>query len=523
MGRARQASTKSQAPALTEEQRDEARSSLEAYCAYTQPKWQPYRHTQVLIDHLQLVADGKLDRLVISLPPRHGKSLHSSMIFPAYYLARYPDRNVIAITYGGKFTRKFGRFVRNSFRDDRHRMVFPESDAQLAGDSMAVDDFALKGGGAYTAVGRMGQITGKGANLMILDDLVKNTQEARSEDTRQGILDNFSTAFYPRLETTPDGTPGAIVIVMTRWHEDDPAGHVLREHAEDGWVYVRMPALAEEPDAEYPKQSWDWRKPGEALWPERYPVAALERIRRTQNLINPADWFLLYQQRTNVAGGAEFKIKWLDDTPRYRTLVKSEFNTYIFVDPANSKKRRSDYTAMWALALGMDQNVYVLDMIRDRMTLAERTEALFRFWLKWKPIHACYYEQIALNSDVQHIQGEMERRNRRFSLIPVGDSREGKTERIRRLGPWFEGHRIVFPIELRGVTMGREVDLIKSFRSEYEVFPRGGDGHDDMLDALARFLDPKVFLTWPLSNEALNRRSIWGEDDADRDVSWLSA
>jgi hypothetical protein len=165
---------------------------------------------------------------MISMPPRHGKSLLTSTNYPAWYLGRHPDRSVIFATYGQELSDDFGRRVRNLIADPAHQAIFPN--CKLSGDSAAAHRFNINRGGAYFAVGRGGPITGRGAHLLIIDDPLKDYQEASSETTRKALYDWFTSVAYTRL-----APGGAIVLVQTRWNEDDLAGRLLRSNDSERW------------------------------------------------------------------------------------------------------------------------------------------------------------------------------------------------------------------------------------------------------------------------------------------------
>lgn len=503
-------------PILTSLEKELARRDLAAYAAIIHPRFRLYRHTKVVFDFLQQVEDGKIDRLAIAQPPRHGKSLGACQLLPAHMLGQRPHLQVICITFGKTLTRRFGRYVRNALLNPKHQEIFP--DCKLSNDMMAIDEFATTAQGFYTAVGRGGGIVGKGANLMILDDIIKSRSELRSEAVMDSIFDNFG-AIYSRLERTHDGFDPAIVINAHRWGERDVTGYVLSEYKYDNWKYVSLPAICEKLGPGEERPSYEWRQPGEALWPEMFDRAYLDRQRERE----PLDWDTLYQQNVKSRGGREFQLKWLDETPRHRMMHHKELTRYIFVDPSGEARyKRSDYTAMWVIGLGVDKNIYILDLVRDRLGITERVNTLFKLWERWRPIRAVYYEQYSVQSDIRYLLEQMEQRNRRFSLVQVGGTKISKEDRIRMLIPWFENHRIIFPVTLNGTTDGQEVDLLRAFRHEYQSFPNGQ--HDDMLDALSRIEDPKVSLDWPLSNEELNRRALWEEwEDGDGKASWMSA
>ncbi len=182
------------------------------------------------------------------------------------------------------------------------------------------------------------------------------------------------------------------------------------------------------------------------------------------------------------------------------------FNVAILVDPASSKKKGSDYTAMFALGFGADKNIYVLDMLRDRLSLTERADRLFEWHrhcqrMSGAPPMAVGYERYGLQADIEHFRDRMERENYRFDITELGGPM-AKPDRIRRLIPWFERGRIFLPPKLTKTNYeGREVDLTQSFiNDEYLPFPVGQ--HDDMLDALARFLEPELPVQWPAAYSA---------------------
>ncbi len=190
-----------------------------------------------------------------------------------------------------------------------------------------------------------------------------------------------------------------------------------------------------------------------------------------------------------------FKQEWL----KYAGVTTRGHNLCILVDAASSKKKGSDYTAMWCLGFGPDKNIYVHDILRDRLSLTERADILFAWHRKWAGqgnLMAVGYERYGLMADIEHFQDRMDRENYRFPITELGGVM-AKPDRIRRLIPWFEQGRIYLPPSMPKTNYeGRSVDLVQSFiRDEYLPFPVGQ--HDDMLDALARCLDPDLPIAWP--------------------------
>lgn len=185
--------------------------------------WEPATHLRILCRHLAAVEKKEIRRLIVAMPPQNGKSTTTSRGFPAWYLGRNPDRQVLTITYGAELAGDFGRSVRALMQSPRHRQIFPGAAGVIKGESAAAHRFDLQGGGGYRAVGRGGPITGRGADLLLIDDPLKDFEEANSPIIRQALKDWYKSTAKTRLR--PDG---AIVVIQTRWHEDDLAGWLMK-------------------------------------------------------------------------------------------------------------------------------------------------------------------------------------------------------------------------------------------------------------------------------------------------------
>lgn len=276
--------------------RRKARAHLLDFVQYTFPKYKAATHHKLIAEKLDAVVDGRIKRLLIFAPPRHGKSELVSRKLPAYFLGRYPDRQVISSGYGDDFVEEFGRDVRNLVTSSEYHALFP--DVSLAADSKAKARWNIGGyRGAYIAAGVGGQITGKGAHLLVIDDPVKDRKEANSEAKREDVWNWYRAVAYPRLEEQ-----AAIVLTLTRWHEDDLAGRLLQAEANGGqpWEKISFRALSER---------------GEALWPEKFPREVLEE---TRTVLGPYEWEALYQGRPAPLEGSLFKpdqIQILDAEP----------------------------------------------------------------------------------------------------------------------------------------------------------------------------------------------------------------
>jgi predicted phage terminase large subunit-like protein len=266
---------------------------------------------------------------------------------------------------------------------------------------------------------------------------------------------------------------------------DDLAGKLLETEPEK-WEVINLPMEAEDENDPL------GRKVGERLWPEWFTQEMVDDAKR-----DPRTWSSLYQQRPVPLGGGELKKSWVQyyDHAHFTNMPK-----IMLVDPAGGRKdKKSDYTAIWVIGLGEDENLYVLDMVRDRINMAERTEIIFRLHRKWKPAQT-RVERYGLMADVENLKNEMNRRNYRFPLLEVGGATK-KEDRIRRLVPYFMGGRVWFPRELMYTDYsGKSKDLVRAFvEEELAVFPVGA--FDDMLDALARIAEPTLDLPWPSKND----------------------
>lgn len=460
-----------------------AQQDLSVYAVTMWPQYQIAPHIQMLVDTLQRVESGELKRVIIAMPPRHSKSETVSKVFPAWYLGRHPNHFVIAISYGEDLATDFGRAVRNYISSPQHREIFPE--CRLADDSTSVHRFHTTRRGVYYAVGRGGPITGRGAHLIIIDDPLKDRVEANSDLVRQQMQDWYKTVVYTRLMKG-----GAVVVVSTRWHVDDLSGWLLREHAKQGWFVLDLAARAEPDDAL-------GREQGAPLWPEFFDDKVLTEI---EEQLGPEDWLAMYQQKPVVGGGYMFKREDLRFYEQRKDQHKA-YNRYILVDSANSKKKGSDFTAFFVVGLAPDNNIYVLDMVRDRLNLKERSDILFNLHRKWKP-QRVGYERYGLQADVPAFKERMDRDNYRFEIVELGGQVK-KFERIRRLQFVTRQNRLYFPYELWYTTLsGEQINLVDYFiNKEYCLYPAVKLDHDDCLDALARIEDPDLQAYYPMTYE----------------------
>lgn len=431
---------------------DYAHSRLLAYSAYQWPSFRYPWHIRRIAAELEAVEAGRTDRLMICVPPRHGKSLLTSENFSAWYLGRNPDHYVIAATYAQSLADDFGRRVRNQIADPSYQLIFPG--VRLRDDSSAADRFHITSSnslttgqnGAYFGVGVGGPLTGRGAHLLLIDDPLKNREESDSETIRRKIKEWYTSTAYTRLMPG-----GRVVIINTRWHEDDLSGWLLREHAHENWRVVEFPAIS---------------ATNEALWPEQYGLEELERIRTA---IGPRDWSALYQQRPAPEEGAYFKSDWLrtvDVLPPRETLKIYGGSDYAVT------RDGGDYTVHVVVGVDPEDRIYLLDMWRKQAASDEWVHAFCELVLKWRPI-GWAEETGQIKSGVGPFLQKEQMRRQAFVARQQFPTRGDKAIRAQSI----RGR-----MALGGLYMRADAPWRADLTSELLSFPVGV--HDDIADAL---------------------------------------
>lgn len=452
------------------------------------------RHHVLLMDTLDRVLLGDIDNLMVFMPPGSAKSSYCSVVFPTYAMGRVPGTRIILASYASAIAWKQSRRSRQIAKSAKFQPIFK---TELVHGNQSVEEWGMENGSEYMAGGLLAGMTGNRASIIIIDDPVSGREDAESETIRRKTKEAYEDDLLTRL--VPGGKQ---IIVQTRWHEADLSGGILPEkwngesgfmQGRDGnkWFVLCLPAICDRADDPL------GRKIGDPLWPEWFTTEHFEKFRG-----NPRTWSALFQQKPRPSEGAEFKLDWLQ---RYLTAPK-KLNKIILVDPSSGKRKdKGDYTCMWVVGMGADQNAYVVDCVRDRLNLSERVSALMELHRKHKPIEV-RYEQYGLQADIEAVRNEQERRQYRFKIVEVGGS-TSKENRIRRLVPWFYEGRVWLPHTIPYTdTAGNQHDLIKVFiDSEYGSFPVAR--HDDMFDALARMAEPQLKLSYPQDSDGSLLRS----------------
>jgi predicted phage terminase large subunit-like protein len=420
--------------------------------------WVP-RHISFLNEKLLDVADGTCKRLIVTMPPRSGKSSLVSHYFPAWYLGTHPDNEILLVSYASDFASSWGRKARDVL-EEYGPSIF---DVSVSQTTRASDEWTIKGRRGIMRTGGVGAgLAGKGSHLLIVDDPVKNAEEAHSETHREKAWDGFISDAMTRLNKD-----ASVVVLMTRWHEDDLGGRILKELAYEGWEYLRLPAIAEEGDAL-------GRRPGEALWPEMFPLPVLETIRRRSSYW----WAALYQGRPAPAEGACFKREWIRrwtqgaKTGTYDSggEVSNFEDLYRFatVDFASSLAKKADYTVVATFGLTRGGKLLLLDVVRRHMEGPVIMQAIRDAW-KTHRLHAIYAETTILGLQTAFVQ------LLRQSGLPIRGFRADKSKELRAMAaqPFCEAGKLYFP---------ERAPWLADFEHEWLSFPHAA--HDDQLDAV---------------------------------------
>lgn len=398
-----------------------ARADLAVFSALVWPGLELAPHVELLVSALEQVERGEVKRLMVSMPPRHGKSLFCSQLFPAWALGRDPRRLLIGASHSQELADTFGRRVRNLLLDDRFRAVFPG--CRLSDDSAAAHRFDTEGGGSYFGVGRGGGLTGRGGDIIVIDDPVKDTQETSSPVIRQSLKDWYSAVVHTRLQPG-----GAIVIVSTRWHLDDLSGWLIREHGDEGWRVINLPALAEPGDLL-------GRAVGGPLWPSHFPIDELEGYRRQ---LGPSLFLALYQGHPVAEGGAIFKDEWLKGRFELATFGGAEMMIQSWDCAFGKSSSSGDYSACVTLAKKND-HFFALNVAKGRWDFPTLKKKMGEFADVWNVDLVLVEDTASGACALQELRAE--------TTLPLKPVPATSDKRIRweAVSSLFENGRVFFP------------------------------------------------------------------------------
>lgn len=448
-----------------------AHNKLLNFCQLIDPSYEAAWFHEVLADilekSLEKTIQKKKTRIILTIPPRHGKTQTTSIYFPAWALGKYPTLKFILSSYGADLSEKIGMKTRDVINSEHYQAIFPG--VELRQDSKSKTYWMTKQNGSYFAVGVGGPVTGTGANIILIDDPHKNREEAESETQRDNVYEYYKSTLYSRLEGA-----ATVILLMQRWHSADLVGRLLEDDEErkkqglltEEWEVINFPALAEE------DEYWNGqliRKQGEALWPSKFPIDVLQNIREVQGVYN---WSSQYAQNPILAENQEFKkefFKYFEESQLEGQYLKY----FTFIDPAISQKKSGDNTVVLTLAKQINgPNFYRIREDAGKFTPQQTIDLIFKHQKDYNS--EVYLETVAYQKALKFsIEEEQKIRQRYFT---VNETKTGNKElRIRGLLPMYE----------RGVIFHRHSDV--EYERELLSFPRGR--HDDRADCMSFLID----------------------------------
>jgi len=466
----------------------EARESLMGFTLYTNPQYETGWFNELLsaeLDNFLVEAEqGLMPRLMIFAPPRSGKSEKASRRFPAYVLGKHPNWNVIACSYSSDLANRMSRDTQRIIDSDRYKEVFPNvrlngsNIRTVAGGAIRTaelwETLSADGrlhGGSYRAAGVNGGITGQGMNIGIIDDPAKDYKTASSPTYQEAVIDWYDTTFFTRADPKING----IIIILTRWHQSDLAGQLLKLAEEGGeqWRVVSFPMEAEKEEIhELNGKTYLLRKPGEILFPERMPQEFVDKAKQRGSLV----WNALYQQRPTAKGGGLIRSEWFGE---YSVLPPMQWRA-VYGDTAQKTKEVNDFSVFEHWGLGTDGYIYLIDMIRGKWEAEELQRRAVAFWDKCKTLkngplrHMAIEDKSSGTGLIQNI--------RKKAICPIKAIQRDKDKYTRLMD--VQGY-----IESGYIKLPSNAPFINDFLVEMEAINPDFNTHDDQLDPMMDAID----------------------------------
>lgn len=446
--------------------KERARRSLISFTEYTFPKYQTNWHHRVIAGYLDKFASGEIKRLMVLCPPRHGKSELVSRRLPAYLFGKYPDAEVIATSFGDSLAKRMNRDVQRIVDSELYHDIFP--DTQLFGRNIrtVAQGSYLKNSemfeivnynGSYKCAGVGGAITGEGGNYIIIDDPVKNSEQANSKTYRDKVWEWYQSTLYTRLESMDDGLGDSLLVTLTPWHEDDLAGRILKNDKANEWTVVRFPAILE---AE--SNNGDPRNIGDALWPDKKNVKQLGEIRELLG-----SYFQnLYQCDPKPRDG---DIVPMDKIRRYKNPPHIMIQVVQSWDTAQKASERHDYSVCttWIIR-GIEK--YLIDVYREKLEYPDLKRACISQYQKYNPICVLIEDKSSGSSLIQDVRNEV-------PVIPCMPCKDKITRMIVET-PQIDAGCMYLP---------DAAGWMPAYESEMRGFPNAE--HDDQADSTSQFLE----------------------------------
>ena len=461
---------------LDKQTREAAKTNLLAFAGYTRPHYRPNWHHRRLCELLDRFAQGEAKRVMVCMPPRHGKSELVSRCLPAYLLGRDPDASIIATSYSAQLAARMNRDVQRIMDSKEYQSVFPETKLNAKNVATAAHGGPLRNSSLFEVVGHLGGyqcagvgggITGMGADFAIIDDPIKNKEDANSEIYRDKVWEWYVSTFYTRLE----GVDASILITLTRWHEDDLGGRLLKLAREDPtadqWDVFSVPAIRE-PFDDDPR---DPREVGEALWPDKFPLELLEKNKALGSYV----WNALFQQRPKPVGGGIVKEVWFK---RYTVLPNDLTDWLMSWDMTFKETKKGSFVCcqVWA-SRGTDR--YLIDQHHERMDIVKTISVFVKMSKKYPQCIAKLVEDKANGPAIMRLL-----RGKISGIIAVS-VKGSKEARLHSVAPTIEAGDVYIPEGAMGDALIEEVG----------TFPNSA--FNDQVDTLSQALDRYTGTTPP--------------------------
>jgi hypothetical protein len=439
------------------------------YCVAVDQKyeleWFHEEIAQKLEFGLRKLEQGKSVRIAIFMPPRNGKSDMGTQKFPSYVLGKHPDWPIMVSSYSDELATDFGMLTRNIMQTPQYGVMFG---TRLRTDAKAKGRWITEGGGSYTAVGVGGASTGRGFKVGIIDDPFKNREEADSPVIRASRYNWYRSTFYTRAEGA-----SMIILILTRWHEDDLAGRIIKDAKDakkrgepyDEWDVIEYKAIATEDD--------EHRKEGEALWPNKFP---LEQLNTIKGAIGSYEFSALYQQNPIDEENRKFKQSWF----KYRSLedvrAKNTYNT-MTIDPRGRDdiKEGKDFIGTTVNFIDSENKWNIISR-RQKLSATGLIDLMFTNWQRYN-LHVIGIEDNQFTQGLKKsINDEMELRGVYMNVVYLKHGGNQKELRIEALVPRYERGGI-YHITVDGVNQCADIE------EELTLFPKATN--DDASDSLA--------------------------------------
>lgn len=458
----------------------EARSLATAtfldFCKYVWPEMLVGEHHIKIAEALDRVIAGKCKRLMIAMPPRHGKSQMGSYLFPAYLMGKLPQSKLIVGSHTAELAQRFGRMIRNLVEDERYGELFPNT--KLSVDSKAAGRWNTNAGGEAFFIGKGGAMTGRGGDIVVLDDIL-DEQDAVSETAMENTWEWYTSG--PRQRLQPNG---AIIIINTRWKTDDLSGRLLRQQGQlksDQWEILEFPAILPS---------------GNPLWPGYWSLEELEKVKMSIGL---KKWNAQWQQQPTNDDGAILKREWwrrwkYDEPPNCSYIIQT-------MDTAYSKKETADFSviATWGVFRpNADEGpgLMLLSVKKGRWDFPELKRVAKSEYMYWQPDNVLI-EAKATGTPLQH---ELRKMGIPVTMYSPGGRRTGqdKVSRANAVAPILESGMVWYP---------EDEEFAQEMVEECAAFPNGAN--DDQVDAMVMAL---------MRFRQGNFVSLQDDDDEEREI-----